>query len=36
MWLLVHGELRRTPRVAAVIDWIDEVMAGAARVLAGR
>ena len=28
MWLLVHGELRRTPRVAAVIDWLDEVVAG--------
>ncbi len=27
MWLLVHGELRRTPRVAAVIDWLDEVVA---------
>jgi DNA-binding transcriptional LysR family regulator len=36
MWLLVHGDLRRTPRVAAVIDWLDEVMAGAAPVLAGR
>jgi DNA-binding transcriptional LysR family regulator len=36
MWLLVHGELRRTPRVAAVIDWIDEVMASAAAVLCGR
>jgi DNA-binding transcriptional LysR family regulator len=29
MWLLVHGELRRTPRVAAVIDWLDEVVAAA-------
>jgi DNA-binding transcriptional LysR family regulator len=36
MWLLVHGELRRTPRVAAVIDWIDEVLADAAAVLGAR
>jgi DNA-binding transcriptional LysR family regulator len=36
MWLLVHGELRRTPRVAAVIDWLDEVVERAAPVLACR
>jgi DNA-binding transcriptional LysR family regulator len=36
MWLLVHGELRRTPRVAAVIDWLDDVVARAAPVLAGQ
>jgi DNA-binding transcriptional LysR family regulator len=36
MWLLVHGELRRTPRVAAVIEWLDGVIAAAAPVLAGR
>ena len=35
MWLLVHGELRRTPRVAAVIDWLDEVVA-AVPALSGR
>jgi DNA-binding transcriptional LysR family regulator len=35
MWLLVHGELRRTPRVAAVIDWLDEVVAEVP-ALAGR
>jgi len=35
MWLLVHGELRRTPRVAAVIDWLDEVIA-AVPALSGR
>jgi DNA-binding transcriptional LysR family regulator len=35
MWLLVHGDLRRTPRVAAVIEWIDELLAGASPVLAG-
>ena len=26
MWLLVHGDLRRTPRVSAVIGWIDGVI----------
>ncbi len=35
MWLLVHGELRRTPRVAAVIDWLDELVAKAGPLLAG-
>jgi DNA-binding transcriptional LysR family regulator len=35
MWLLVHGELRRTPRVAAVIDWLDELVATAGPLLAG-
>jgi DNA-binding transcriptional LysR family regulator len=29
MWLLVHGDLRRTPRVAAVIDWLDAVITAA-------
>ena len=23
-WLLVHGDLRRTPRVKAVTEWVDE------------
>jgi DNA-binding transcriptional LysR family regulator len=23
LWLLVHGDLRRTPRVRAVIEWVD-------------
>ena len=26
LWLLVHGDLSHTPRVRAVIDWIDEVV----------
>jgi DNA-binding transcriptional LysR family regulator len=26
LWLLVHGDLSQTPRVRAVIDWIDEVV----------
>jgi len=29
LWLLVHGDLRRTPRVRAVIAWVDEVLAAA-------
>ena len=29
LWLLVHGDLRRTPRVKAVIEWVDEVIAAA-------
>jgi DNA-binding transcriptional LysR family regulator len=35
MWLLVHGDLRRAPRVRAVIDWVDEVMARVGPTLAG-
>jgi DNA-binding transcriptional LysR family regulator len=27
LWLLVHGDLRETPRVRAVIDWVDELVA---------
>jgi DNA-binding transcriptional LysR family regulator len=26
LWLLVHGDLRRAPRVRAVIEWVDEVV----------
>lgn len=26
IWLLVHGDLRRTPRVRAVIEWLDELV----------
>jgi DNA-binding transcriptional LysR family regulator len=26
LWLLVHGDLSHTPRVRAVIDWLDEVV----------
>ena len=29
LWLLVHGDLRRTPRVSAVIEWVDELVAAA-------
>ena len=36
IWLLVHGDLRRTPRVRAVIEWVDEVMARARPALLGR
>jgi DNA-binding transcriptional LysR family regulator len=36
LWLVVHGELRRTPRVGAVIDWVDAVVAKARPVLACR
>ena len=34
LWLLVHGDLRRTPRVRAVIDWVDEFTARARPMLA--
>ncbi|HEU4382108.1 MAG TPA: LysR family transcriptional regulator [Anaeromyxobacteraceae bacterium] len=36
MWLLVHGDLRRTPRVRAVIEWLDEVVERARPALTGR
>jgi len=36
LWLLVHGELRRTPRVRAVIEWVDEVVERARPALQGR
>lgn len=35
LWLLVHGDLRRTPRVRAVIAWVDEVIAAARPALCG-
>jgi DNA-binding transcriptional LysR family regulator len=35
LWLLVHGDLRRTPRVRAVIEWIDALVADARAALAG-
>lgn len=35
LWLLVHGDLRRAPRVRAVIEWVDEVVARERRALAG-
>jgi DNA-binding transcriptional LysR family regulator len=36
LWLLVHGDLRRTPRVRAVIDWLDELVARAQPALLGQ
>jgi DNA-binding transcriptional LysR family regulator len=35
LWLLVHGDLRRTPRVRAVIEWVDELVARARPGLCG-
>lgn len=36
IWLLVHGDLRRTPRIRAVIDWLDELVARAQPALLGQ
>ncbi len=36
LWLLVHGDLRRSPRVQVVIGWVDELVARARPALAGR
>ena len=36
IWLLVHGDLRRTPRVRAVIDWLDELVERARTALLGQ
>jgi DNA-binding transcriptional LysR family regulator len=36
LWLLVHGDLRRAPRVQAVLDWVDEVVLAARPRLEGR
>jgi len=36
LWLLVHGDLRRTPRVRAVIDWLDELVERMRPALCGR
>ncbi len=35
LWLLVHGDLRRTPRVRAAIEWIDAVVEAARLGLCG-
>ncbi len=35
LWLLVHGDLRRTPRVRAVIEWVDEIVERARPALCG-
>jgi DNA-binding transcriptional LysR family regulator len=36
LWLLVHGDLRRTPRVRAVIDWLDGLVERARPALSGQ
>ena len=36
LWVLVHGDLRRTPRVRAVIEWLDEVVERARPALTGK
>lgn len=36
LWLLVHGDLRRAPRIRAVIEWLDELIASARPALLGR
>ncbi|MGC4001337.1 MAG: LysR family transcriptional regulator [Anaeromyxobacter sp.] len=36
LWLLVHGDLRHTPRVEAVIEWVDELVEAARPALCGR
>lgn len=36
LWLLVHGDLRHAPRVRAVIEWVDELVARARPALEGR
>jgi len=35
LWLLVHGDLRRTPRVRAVIEWLDARVHETRALLAG-
>ena len=36
LWLLVHGDLRRSPRVRAVIAWVDQLVERARPALTGR
>ena len=36
LWLLVHGDLRRTPRVRAVIEWVDELVDRSRAALSGK
>ena len=36
LWLLVHGDLRRSPRDRAVIEWVDELVERARPALTGR
>jgi len=35
LWLLVHGDLRRVPRVKAVIEWVDALVEKARPLLEG-
>lgn len=35
LWLLVHGDLRRSPRVRAVIEWLDGLVERARPALSG-
>ncbi len=35
LWLLVHGDLRRSPPVRAVIEWVDELVEQARPALTG-
>jgi DNA-binding transcriptional LysR family regulator len=35
LWLLVHGDLRETPRVRAVIEWVDALVARLRPAIAG-
>jgi DNA-binding transcriptional LysR family regulator len=35
LWLLVHGDLRRTPRVRAAIEWVDAAVEAARPALCG-
>jgi len=35
LWLLVHGDLRETPRVRAVIEWVDALVARLRPEIAG-
>jgi DNA-binding transcriptional LysR family regulator len=36
LWLLVHGDLRRSPRVRAVIEWVDALVERARPALTGQ
>lgn len=36
LWLLVHGDLRQSPRVRAVIEWVDGLVERARPALSGR
>jgi DNA-binding transcriptional LysR family regulator len=36
LWLLVHGDLRRAPRVRAVLEWVDALVEKARAALLGK